>query len=80
MRAVADVILILITGSSWVPDQGAVERCSSTVGTVDTVGTVGTVGTVTEWTQWAPWAQRCNCKALHTGNEYGGGQSKVSRE
>ena len=28
IRAVADVILILITGSSWVPDQGAVERCT----------------------------------------------------
>ena len=43
MRAVADVILILITGSSWVPDQGAVERCSSTGGTVGTEGTMGTV-------------------------------------
>ena len=55
MRAVADVILILITGSSWVPDQGAVERCSSTVGTVGTVGTVdteSTVGTVQQH-RWA---------------------------
>ena len=48
MRAVADVILILITGSSWVPDQGAVEHCSST-----DVGTVGTVGRVQQWAQWS---------------------------